>query len=276
MAISKTSPIEQFPSWATEEETPKVTRFEPIPTPAILKAKALFGIPLRSSITQEVISDAALQSWINEAISEVEHVLDLYITPVTFTEKHDYLGSMWRNSFAYIKLNHSNVITVNRVQLSFNNDVSQPGIIDFPLEHVHLQPQDATIQLVPAFGTSVSGFILSAFSGSHYHALNSALAASIPGAVRVSYTAGFPEDKVPAMLTSLIENMAALNALSTLGPLLFPYSSVSINIDGLGQSVGTPGPAFLANRISDLKEQIERGMEAAKGYYEKRFIVDYF
>ncbi len=92
----------------------------------------------------------------------------------------------------------------------------------------------------------------------------------------MSYTAGFPEDKVPAMLTSLIENMAALNALSTLGPLLFPYSSVSINIDGLGQSVGTPGPAFLANRISDLKEQIERGMEAAKGYYEKRFIVDYF
>ncbi len=274
MPISKTDPVEQFPFMGDDEEETRVQRFQPIPTPASLKSKALFGIPLRSSLTQENITDEALQSWINEAISELEHTLDLYITPVTFVEKHDYLGQMWRNSFAYIKLNHSNVITVNRVQLTLSNDGT--GAIEFPLEHVHLQPHDATIQLVPAFGTSLSGYLLSTFSGSNYHALNAAAAASLPGAVRITYTAGFPEDKVPAMLTNLIENMAALNALSVLGPLLFPFSSVSINIDGMGQSTGNAGPAFLAGRIADLKEQVERGMTAAKGYYNRKFLVDYF
>lgn len=276
MPISKTDPINQFPVWGTEEEEPKVTRYNHVPTPATLKSKSLFGINLTSSITQETVTDAALQSWINEAISKLEHQLGIFITPVTFTEKHDYVGQLWRNSYAYIKLNHSNVITVERVQLSFNNDANQPGIIDFPLEHVHLQPQDATIQLVPAFGTSVSGFLLSSFSGSSYYALNAALASSIPGAVRVTYTAGFQEDKVPALIAGLIEKMAALDVLSTIGPLLFPYSSVSISMDGLGQSTGNPGPAFLQNRINDLKESIEHDLDAAKGYYEKRWAVDYF
>ena len=69
--------------------------------------------------------------------------------------------------------------------------------------------------------------------------------------------------------------MAAYKFLSSLGPVLFPQNSVSIGIDGTSQSVGTLGPAFLQNRLADLEKIIEKQMEAAKGYYQKRFLVDF-
>jgi hypothetical protein len=96
-----------------------------------------------------------------------------------------------------------------------------------------------------------------------------------PGAVRVTYNSGFEVDKIPAMIVGLIENLAAFKLLSVMGPILFPHNSVSIGIDGTSQSVGTMGPAFLQNRLADLEKIIGQNKEAMKGYYQKRFLVDY-
>jgi hypothetical protein len=92
--------------------------------------------------------------------------------------------------------------------------------------------------------------------------------------VFVRYRAGFERHKVPALLVALIENLAAYKFLSTLGPVLFPYNSTSVGIDGTSQSVSTPGPLFLQNRLNDLQKMIQTEMEAAKGYYQRRFLVD--
>jgi hypothetical protein len=275
MGISNTPPISQFPLWENRDEQPLSTRYAPLPTAATLKSRDLFGIPLRSALTGQTVDDATLQDYINQAVSQLEHTLDIYITPTTFTEKHDYQRDMFAFSFAYIKLNHPNVISVSAVQISFNNATNIPAVVTFPVEHVHLMPQEGVVQLVPAYGTSLSGFLLSAFSGVQYHAFQQALLSNWPGGVRVTYTAGFEDGKIPAAISGLIGRIAAYKFLSTLGPVLFPHNSVSIGIDGVSQSSSNPGPAFLNQRLQELDRMIKEETEVVRGYYQRKFLVDF-
>lgn len=275
MSISNTNPTGTFPVWDDGTIAPTITRYTSLPTPEQMKQQSLFGIPLKSALTGQTVTDETLQSYIDQATSQLEHTLDLYIVPTHFTEKHDYLRDMFSFSFAYLKLNHPNIISVDSVQLSFNNDTVMPAAITFPLEHVHVMPQEGVIQLVPAFGTSLSGFLLSAFSGVQYHAFQNALTNNWPGAFRVGYTAGFPTNKVPAAISGLIERMAAYKFLSVMGPIIFPHNSVSVGIDGVSQSTGTLGPAFLRQRMDELDKMIQQETDAVKGYYQRRVLVDF-
>ena len=273
MAKSKTPKRELFPVWSTEQEE-GVDRYSSLPTPDIMKSGALFGIPLRSALTNETISDDTLQRYINAAISEVEHEMDLYIQPVTFEERYDYNKEMFIHSYAYLKLNHPNVLQVEKMELTFSND-EDTKIVDFPREFIHVMPQEGVLQLVPAYGTSFSGFLLSAFSGVQFHALRTMGVTDFPGGIRVKYTCGFEEDKVPAAITALIESIAAYRILSAMGPVIFPVNSIGVSIDGVSQSTGTSGPQFLQSRLKDLERIIDEQKRAVKGYYQRGLLVDW-
>lgn len=277
MPTNKTPTHSPFPSFEIEQEG-SPNRYLPVPTPASLRTTVLFGIPLRSFLTGEEVTDAALQHYIDEAVSEIEHTLDLYITPVTFRERHDYNSHLQFWSFGYMKVNHGPILDVSKFQLTFNNGNSGPGsfpLITIPLEYLHVQPQEMTIQLVPTGGATVSGFVASIYSGLAFHALGAGGANNWPGAILVEYRAGFENGKIPALLVGLIENLAAFKLLSIMGPILFPHNGVSISIDGTSQSTSTLGPAFLQNRLKDLQDMIDKQMDAAKGYYQKKFLIDY-
>lgn len=276
MSLRVTPQVEPFPSWNIDQDeiTESAVRYEPLPVPTTMRQRVLFGIPLRSAISQEVITDDTLQHYINAAISSIEHELDLYITPVKFKEKHDFKKEMFVQSYAYIKLNHPNILNVEKLELSFSN-VDDTRIVDFPREFIHVMPQEGTVQLVPAFGQTFSGFIMSAFSGVQFHAMTSMGVADFPGGIRVTYTSGFDADKVPSSIVSLIENTAAFQMLSILGPVIFPYNSVGVSIDGVSQSTSTMGPQYLSKRLDDLAKIIEEQKRAIKGYYQRSFLVDY-
>jgi hypothetical protein len=276
MPISNTAKQGQFPVWAPdgEDSTGTFSRFMPLPTAEKLKMRALFGIPLKSQLTGETISDETLKYYIDSAVSELEHELDLYITPVQFHEKHDYSKHEFNWSYNYTKLQHGNVLQVQKVELTFTNSPSQ-GFVEFPLEMVHLMHQEGVLQLVPATGVGLTSYAISTMAGAQFWALSGGLT-QFPGAMRISYTSGFEEGKIPAAVVDLIENMAAYKILTFIGPLLFPHTSIGISIDGTSQSVGTPGPQFLTQRIKDLKEIVEAGKEAIKGYYQRRYQIDMF
>lgn len=274
MPISKTPQGENFPYRGTATNA-DVDRFSDLPTPATMKLRTLFGIPLRSFLTGEVVADETLQYYIDISISELEHALDMYISPIEFDERHDYSRHMQFWSFGYMKVDHSPINTVKKYELTFNNGVAGGSVlVAVPLEFIHTQPQEGTVQLVPAQGVTISGFIASIYSGLGYHAFNSQAISHWPGAIHVVYEAGFERGKVPGLLAGLIENMAAFKFLSSLGPILFPHNSVSIGIDGTSQSVGTLGPAFLQLRLKDLSDMIDKQMDVARGYYQKKFLVD--
>jgi hypothetical protein len=274
MPISKTPPIEGFPVWSTDQGDNPVTRYLPIPDAENVKSTKLFGIPLISAFTAETMADSTITEFIASAISEIEHTLDLYITPVQFTERHDYARHEFTWNYNFMKLNHPNILSVEKLELSFSN-AAEIGFVQFPMEHLHVMPQEGTVQLVPAFGTSVSGFLLSAFSGTQFHALRAVGMNEFPGGIRVTYTAGFALDKVPAALVELIRVKTALKTLSALGPVLFTQNSVSVGIDGVSQSTSNGGPQFLATRIGDLEKEEEKLLAAVKGYYQRSFVHDY-
>ena len=216
----------------------------------------------------------------------------------------DYNRELWHQSHAYLKLRHPNVLRVTAFQLTFTNAETEavytdpqgnqvftdgtptevdPGeqfgaannvIVDIPKEFIHVNPQEGTVQLVPAFGTNLSGFIVSALTGTQYWALANSLG-QFPGAVRIKYVAGFEEDRIPAMIVGLVEAVAAYRMLSVLGPILFPHNSVGISIDGVSQSTSTPGPAFLNQRLQELEKIKDQMMDAARGYYQRKFLIDF-
>src|SRR5271166_3212188 len=207
MTISHTRFRQPFPSWADPkgQDTSQMERYMSIPTPTDMKNRSLFGIPLQSRLTGQIVADQTLQDYITQSISEIEHELDLYITPVTFDERQDYDREMQFWSFGYIKLNHAPILNVSKFQLTFNNGANgTPPLVDMPLEFIWTQPLEGTVQLVPAQGTSISGFIASIYSGLGFHAFNSQAISHWPGAVYIVYTAGFPKDQVPSLLVSLI------------------------------------------------------------------------
>jgi hypothetical protein len=275
MTITDTPLNHPFPMWEDgQDSTP--TRYLAMPTAASIKLTSLFGIPLRSALTGQELTDGAIETFIVQATSNLEHELNIFITPVYFDERHDYDKEIWTQQYAWQKLNNSPILDVQSVQLAFGNGTPTPPIVDFPLEFVFVNPFDGAIRLVPVLGTASSGFVQSSFAGAQWMSLLAAGIANFPGAMRVKYRAGFEKDKIPALIASLIEKMAALQILSTMGPLLMPFNSVSIGIDGLSQGVGVAGPQFLSSRIADLKEQVQRELDAAKTYYNKRILVDYF
>jgi hypothetical protein len=276
MPISKTPEDTVFPLRSVDDLGTSVARYSTIPTAQDVKNRYLFGIPLTSALTGQTLSDDAINYYISAAISELEHILDMYITPVKFTEKHDYNRSDFTWNYNFMKLDHKPILQVEKFELSFTNNPQVPGFIDFPLEYVHVMSQEGTVQLVPAFGTAMSGFLLSAFSGTQFHALQSVAMSGFPGGIRVTYTAGFQQDKIPVIITQLIGIMAALYVLYLLGPILFPHNSVSVSIDSVSQSTGTMGPKFFLDFIAQLDKERERLLEAVKSYYQKNFLIDYF
>jgi hypothetical protein len=278
VGISNSPTHAPFPAFNIDQGDNHPNRYLPIPTPDSLKKSVLFGIPLKSFLTGQEVEDATLQGYIDQAVSEVEHNLDMYITPVVFRERHDYSRHQFFWSFGYFKTNHGPILDVSKFQLSFNNGSGGPGavpLVDIPLEFIHTQPQEQTVQLVPAQGVTISGLIVSVYSGLGFHAFNNQALSAWPGAILIEYRAGFENGQIPAMLVGLIENLAAWKMLSVMGPILFPHNSVSIGIDGTSQSVGTMGPAFLQNRLKDLKDLIDQQYDAARGYYLKKFQIDY-
>jgi hypothetical protein len=276
MGISNSPLNPPFPFMNSEQEQPSVTRYLPLPTAQTLKETSLFGIPLKSALTGQTISDNTLNDYIIKAVSRLEHELNIFITPVAFEERHDYDREIWTQQYAWIKLNNSPILNCQSVQLSFGNGTPLPPLVEFPLEFVYVNGQEGAIRLVPVLGTATSGFVLSSFSGAQFMALMAMGVFNFPGAVLVKYRAGFEPDKVPAMMSGLIEKMAALMALSALGHLIFPYSSIGIGLDGTSQSVGTPGIQFLTGRIADLKEQVQQELDAARNYYQKKLLIDFF
>lgn len=276
MGISNSPLNPPFPFMNSEQEQPSVTRYLPLPNAQTLKETSLFGIPLKSALTGQTISDNTLNDYITKAISRLEHELNIFITPVVFEERHDYDREIWTQQYAWIKLNNSPILNCQSVQLNFGNGTPLPPLVEFPLEFVYVNGQEGAIRLVPVLGTATSGFVLSSFAGAQWMALVAMGVFNFPGAVLVKYRAGFEPDKVPAMISGLIEKMAALMALSALGHLIFPYSSIGIGLDGTSQSVGTPGIQFLTGRIADLKEQVQQELDAARNYYQKKLLIDFF
>ena len=276
MAIVKTPTEQPFPVRGVDQEAlPNgLKRYTTMPTADNVRTRKLFGLPTCSALTGEELTNDTISFYIQAAISEIEHILDLYIAPVTFEERHDYQKIHFASNHAFLKLNHGPILDIEKFEMLVGHE-EKGKLIEWPREFLHVLGQEQQVQIRPIYGVAASAFLFSQFSGNVFHSLRAGFIQDWPGGISVKYRCGFPQDKLPVLLAQIIETRAAINLLSQLGPVLFPNTSVSISIDGTGQSTGNLGPKFLDGRMDQLEKEYEKLMDAAKGYYQKKYIIDY-
>lgn len=265
MSFDPTPTLPAFPERAKDVE-PGFERFEPLVTVAVLKSDYLFGIPLKSALTNETIKDETLLNFITRAVSSVEHELKINVSPVLYEDRYDY--NLWDyQKYNYIQLNHWPVIRVEAMKGKYPNSID---FIQFPQEWISLYNEFGLLQLTPTNG-QITQFFLT--NDATYLPLLLGSRSQWPQLWQITYLSGFEQDKIPAMINDLVGVKAAIMALTMLAPVIFPYTGYGLGIDGTSQSVSTMGPQWLAMRIDELKQRYEEIKDAAKRYYNKAFLV---
>lgn len=238
-------------------------RLEPLITPEQLKSRYLKGVQLVLKIMDPDtrkpfrITDDELKDYINRAVSVAEEETNLILMPTQFTEKLPFQKQDFEQ-FGYFQLPRRPVASVDalNVTLADGSDVFQ-----FPTEwietanliHGQLNIIPLAFQSVIA-GTGVIGGV-NAGGGTavFFNALwNRPWVAALFG---ITYTCGFKNGMMPQLVNDLIGVIVAMRVLSQLAAAYAYLQSASLGIDGMSQSVSTPGPQRFKIRMDELKEE---------------------
>jgi hypothetical protein len=264
-----------FPPSGTDghDIEPGFKRYMPLPTVQDIKDNQLFGIPLQSALTKQKLSDTTIQKAIVKVISELEHELKLYISPVTIKrERHNYHWNEFYYAFGYLQLLQRPVLEVQKLEVSIPSSNDPENLVEWPTQWLKTYNDHGTIQLVPMSGSG--SLVVTQVSNGASFPIRYFNADNYPQFWAVTYRAGFENDKVPAAIVELVEICTAIKILGLIGPVLFPYNSYSINMDGLGQAVSTPGPQWFAGRLQELEKRRDELKDAVRSYYELKWAID--
>jgi len=217
-----------------------------------LRRSYLFGIPIEN-FEGEALSDATLQLFIDNAVSNLEHYLDISITPRSIEEDQDYAFNQYWD-WGYFKLQNFPVIQVDSMELIYfkDNDGVPEVIKELPASWIRLQPHDGIIRLIPnsRFSTNFQVGNNGAFFPQILKLQN------VPHLWKLKYVAGFDHGKVPYLVNQAIALVASIQALIIAGNLVVGagIAAESISIDGLSQSITTTSSAENSAYSATIKE----------------------
>lgn len=270
-----TKTIAPFPPSGTDgnDIEPGFKRFVSMPTVQEVKDRQLFGIPLRSALTKQTLPDSVIADAIVKATSEIEHTLQLFISPVTIKkEPHNYAWNEFYYAFGFLQLKHRPILEVQKLEVSIPSATDVENLVEWPTQWLKIYNDHGTLQLVPLTGSG--SLLVTQVSSGVTFPVRMFNADNFPQFWRVTYRVGFENDQIPSMIGEMIELIAAMKILGMVGPVAFPYNSYSISLDGLGQSVSTPGPQWFAARLADMDKRKQELMDAARSYYELKWSID--
>ena len=235
-------------------------------TPDWLKEVWLWRIPIE--FDDDKLTDAAIQFYIDSAISRAELLLNIAIRPkVIENETYDYRVEEWMGGYGYMQLNTRPAVEVTKLELNVITSV-----IEIPAIWIQLKKKSAQVNLIPYCGMLASAAIgnqmllfMPLMSSSNY----------IPQILRCSYTAGIGEDEdAPDLLAQLIAMNATTGVLNVLGEIALggqaALAGYSIGIDGLSQSVSTTASAENAaygGRIRQMEREMSEVVKTLRQYY---------
>jgi hypothetical protein len=252
---SKSGPGVVYPDNAVQSAW---NRTEPLVTPEQVRARHLFGIPLVSGMTdpvtgkKQVYTDELLKDTIDRAIALVESDVGIDIFPVRVKEKLPFDKQEYA-SFGFMKVERRPVASVEALTIT---PPSGQSLYSVPLEWIETANlAKGQINLIP-IGTHVAyGTPAQVGSGGalFLHVLGEQQ--WVPAFWQVEYTSGYPDGLLPKNLNELVGVVAAMEVLSLLAATYAKSTSHSLGIDGLSQSVGSPGPQIFAQRLQELAEK---------------------
>ena len=236
-------------------------RVEPLITATDLTDTHLAGIPLVSGMPdpetgrRKRYTPDMLNRFIDKAVGLAEIETGIAIFPTQYVEKKAWDRQEY-DSFGYFVLQHRPCASVEKISVNLSNNAD---IYEVPLDWVEtgnlawgqLNIIPLTIAMTSgnpvAIPTTAGGaLLLSIFQG------KSQWVASF---WEVTYTAGFPDGQVPKVVNELVGTIASQEILSQLAATYAKSSGSSLSIDGLSQSISTPGPDIFTPRLKDLAEK---------------------
>lgn len=237
-------------------------RTEPLVTPEVVRTRHLFGIPLVSNIVNpitkklDVITDDIIKDLIAGAVSDLEIELGIHIFPSQKRERHSFDYNEFQ-SFGYFKLRQRPCASIESLKIESSDGIS---FFDVPLEWIETgnlhQGQINILPLSP--GTFGSMSIMTGGPGALVFMSALQARGNIPAYWTAEYTAGFPDGMLPRVINDLIGIQTSMNVLSMLSATYARSNSTSLGIDGMSQSVSTPGPNLWTARTQDLNTKKEK------------------
>lgn len=274
--MSDLTNVKKITLWPPKGKESSWLRLEPLLTAEVLRHLHLWGLPLVSSVPDpitrkhEMMSDALLDFYIRHAIAEVESETHLVIMETEIEERHPFDRFSW-DAFGHMRLNQRPVWGIKSMTIA---PADGTDIFTFPLEWIetgnlhkgqlNVMPMAIGISggaAVPAGGTGLAW--MAAYSGKFW----------VPAWFKVTYLAGFPDNKVPTIVNDLIGTVAAMAVLSQLAATNARQQGVSLSIDGLSQSISSPGPEVYQARLKDLQDKRQRIVGQLKMAFGQRFTV---
>jgi len=265
---------------------PGFSRSGPILDVEIFKEDYLFGIPLRAALTGQEISNESLKRFIRRGVSDFETSIRIPVSPVRITDRFDFIRSD-DIQFGTRQLTRWPILQVEQLAALYpgrsetvrdkEGNITREGEeAIYPTDWIVPEADSGLIRVVPTSGSLVDNpnaqFLYS--GGSMAFTLSGTR--SWPSLWRITYTAGFDFEKIPDVVNDLIGTLTAIKFLSQMGPAIFPVGSMSVSIDGLGQSVSTPGPQWLSQRMQELIAERERLVPQIRAYYGTDLVMSVF
>lgn len=243
---------------------------EPLITPELLRSRHLAGVSLvctKDPLTQKalVITDDMLADIIEGAIAQTELELKIDIFPVKRREKQPFDINLY-NAFGYFQLNHRPCTSVDKMSVTPSNGLDVYVVPNDWVEGAYLVK--GQVNIVPLTVAFVQGtYIPQQSSGGAAFLQILGNKAWIPAWWQIEYTSGFPNAQLPRVLNEYIGSRAAVEVLSMMALSFARATSHSMGIDGLSQSVSTPGPAVYKDRITELEDKMTKIAKKIKGIF---------
>ena len=114
-----------------------------------LRSVYLFGIDIFDNTGNE-LPDATYQQYIDNAVSELEHYLDISVVPEKVIEERDYHFNDYQ-SWGYFQLNNFPVVSVDRLTLAYfrGEDGEPEDLLEIPRAWIRIQRHDGIVRLIP-------------------------------------------------------------------------------------------------------------------------------
>lgn len=242
------------------------TRTEPMITVDQLKLRYMFGIDLTDKNGNEIPNEV-IQHQINTAVSYLEHVLDIVISPVIIKgELYDYRAVDYVN-FNFIQLKKRPCIEVTEIKAQFPNNQQ---LVVYPKEWYVLEKEGGQVQLSPVEG-SFSGLIVT--QGGSYVPLLYGTRDYWPHMFSITYKAGFCEDAIPTIINEMIGMQASIRIFEILGDIAYGspgLSSDNVSIDGASVSKGLAASGIYSvysARIESYKKSMKDYIDVIRKFY---------
>lgn len=237
-------------------------RTEPAITPEQVVRRFLMGVDLSSQMkdpftgktlrwTPEMVKDI-----IDGATQTAEVECGILIRPVVFKEKHPFDRFAY-NSYGYFNVRQRPVSKVLRIAVTPPNGVD---VYSMPLEWVETAylPR-GQINIIPMTAAQVggdsTGISPASSNGGSFYLTIVQNRGWVPAYWEISYIAGYSDGMVPRIVNDLIGAITASEILSMLAVTYAKVQSHSLGIDGLSQSVSTPGPQIFVQRLEELEKK---------------------